>query len=214
MSKTKEKSLWNVDFIGFLYVVLFYLSKNHVLTQFWWVFFQLKTVWSVTFVFWSKVQTLTRFFVFKCNIYAHGISLLLFSWSSLGNFTSFVVSFQRYTVWTWVISSSFIKFHSWSCYFIVSTTFVFLRFWSATCRYCHFFLPPLNVRAKPFFNLKIVRMTFVNFNSITKIFCKVKLLDRFFEKICQIFILLTSQSEFSKMFKKMPKILDSIYIYI
>lgn len=33
-------------------------------------------------------------------------------------------------------------------------------------------------------------------------------------QICQIFILLTSQSEFSKMFKKMPKILDNIYIYI
>lgn len=125
---------------------LFHLSKNHVLTQFWWVFFQLKTVWSVAFVFWSKVQAFTRFFVFKCNVYAHGISLLLFSWSSFSDFTSLVVSFQRYTVRTWVISSSFIKFHSWSCYFIVSTTFIFLRFWSATCRYCHFFLPPLRYK--------------------------------------------------------------------
>ena len=34
---------------------------------------------SLMFVFRSKVQAFTRFFVFKCNIYAHGISLLLFS---------------------------------------------------------------------------------------------------------------------------------------
>ena len=135
-----SKIAWNQ---GFQHVLkcnetLFYLSKDYVFTQFWWVFFQLKTVWSVTFVFWSKVQAFTRFFVFKCNIYAHGISLLLFSWCSFSDLTSFVVSFKWYTVRTWVISSCFVKVYRWSCYFVVRTTFVFLRFWCATCRYCHF----------------------------------------------------------------------------
>ena len=73
----------------------------------------------------SKVQAFTRFFVFKCNIYAHGISLLLFSCCSFSDFTSFVVSFKWYTVRTWVISSSFVKVYRWSCYFVVCTTFCF-----------------------------------------------------------------------------------------
>jgi hypothetical protein len=72
----------------------------------------------------------------------------------------------------------------------VSAAFVFFRFWSATCRYCHclFLLFRLWIR----FNL----MIFINFNSITKLFCKVKLLDRFFSsfwekpKLLVVFFLL------------------------
>lgn len=138
-SSLSNRKTMKIRFSWFL-IQLFYLSKDYVFTQFWWVFFQLKTVWSVTFVFWSKVQAFTRFFVFKCNIYAHGISLLLFSCVSFSDFTSFVVSFKWYTVWTWVISSCFVKLYWWSSQFVVCTTFVFLRFWSVTCRYCHFFI--------------------------------------------------------------------------
>ena len=116
---------------------LFHFSKHNVLAKFWWIFLQLKTVWSVTFVFWSKVQAFTRFFVFKCNIYAHGISLLLFRCLSFSDFTSLVVTFEGYAVRTWVISSCFIKFNSWSCQFVMSTTFILFRFWRMTCRYCH-----------------------------------------------------------------------------
>ena len=50
---------------------LFNLFKDYVFTQFFRVFFKFQFVWSVAFVLLSKVQTFTRFFVFKCNIYAH-----------------------------------------------------------------------------------------------------------------------------------------------
>ena len=136
----KRKNAWNQRFSYVLIRIecLLHFCKHNVFAKFWWVFLQLKTVWSVTFVFRSKVQAFTRFFVFKCNIYAHGISLLLFSWCSFSDLTSFVVSFKWYTVWTWVISSCFVKVYRWSCYFVVRTTFVFLRFLCATCMYCHF----------------------------------------------------------------------------
>ena len=126
----KRKNAWNQRFSSVLIRIecLLHFCKHNVLAKFWWVFLQLKTVWCVAFVFRSKVQAFTRFFVFKCNIYAHGISLLLFSWCSFSDFTSFVVSFKWYTVRTWVISSSFVKVYRWSCYFVVCTTFVFLRF--------------------------------------------------------------------------------------
>ena len=124
---TKKKKRLNAFFFlyWFVFECLLNFCKHNVFAKFWWVFLQLKTVWSVTFVFRSKVQAFTRFFVFKCNIYAHGISLLLFSWCSFSDFTSFVVSFKWYTVRTWVISSSFVKVYRWSCYFVVCTTFCF-----------------------------------------------------------------------------------------
>nr|DAR72733.1 MAG TPA: hypothetical protein [Caudoviricetes sp.] len=34
-AKFKRKSLRNVDFIGFLYVILFYFCKHNVLAKFW-----------------------------------------------------------------------------------------------------------------------------------------------------------------------------------
>ena len=135
----KRKNAWNQRFSSVLIRIecLLHFCKHNMLAKFWWVFLQLKTVWRVTFVFRSKVQAFTRFFVFKCDIYAHGSSLLLFCCSSFGNLTALVVSFKGYTVRAWVITSSFVKSYSWSCHFVVSAAFVFLRFGSATCRYCH-----------------------------------------------------------------------------
>ena len=49
----------------------FNFFKDYVFTQFFRVFFKFQFVWSVAFVLLSKVQTFTRFFMFKCNIYAH-----------------------------------------------------------------------------------------------------------------------------------------------
>ena len=50
---------------------LFNFFKDYVFTQFFRVFFKFQFLWSVAFVLLSKVQTFTRFFMFKCNIYAH-----------------------------------------------------------------------------------------------------------------------------------------------
>ena len=75
---------------------LFNFFKNNVFTKFWRVFFQFQTVWVVTFVLLSKVKTFTRFFVFKCNIYAHNCSFLTFLLFLFSVFylAAFVVAFK------------------------------------------------------------------------------------------------------------------------
>ena len=94
--------------------------------------------------------------------------------AALAIFTSFVVSFKWYTVRTWVISSSFVKVYRWSCYFVVCTTFCFSSLLKCDVQVLPLFVSPLVCE------FDSILMIFINFNSITKLFCKVKLLDRFF----------------------------------